>query len=91
MNRFVGKPRIGAIGVGWIGYRHAKYCGPHANCELLGISDPGPVPSKIGAELGVPSFASGDRCEWHGETSGMPDGCAKLNATKPKAHRYGRR
>jgi len=31
MNRFVGKPRIGAIGVGWIGYRHAKYCGSHAN------------------------------------------------------------
>jgi hypothetical protein len=91
MNRLVGKARIGVIGVGWIGYRHAKYCGSHANGEPVGISDPGPVASEIGAELGVPSFASAGRREWHGETSGMPDGCAKLKATKPKAHRYGRR
>jgi predicted dehydrogenase len=60
MNGFFGKPRIGVIGVGWIGYRHAKYCASYANCELVGISDPGPVASKVGAELGVPSFASAE-------------------------------
>ena len=60
MNKRVDKPRIGVIGVGWIGYRHAKYCGSHANCELVGVSDPGPVASKVGAELGVPCFASVD-------------------------------
>ncbi|WP_042954728.1 Gfo/Idh/MocA family protein [Rhizobium leguminosarum] len=60
MSGFVGKPRIGIVGVGWIGYRHAKYCASHAGCELVGISDPGPAASKVGAELGVPSFASAE-------------------------------
>jgi predicted dehydrogenase len=58
VNNVIAKPRIGVIGVGWIGYRHAKYCATHTNCELVGISDPGPVASRVGAELGVPSFAS---------------------------------
>ncbi|WP_158523311.1 MULTISPECIES: Gfo/Idh/MocA family protein [Agrobacterium] len=58
MSGIIGKPRIGVIGVGWIGYRHAKYCASYSNCELVGISDPGPVASKVGVELGVPSFAS---------------------------------
>lgn len=58
MNNRIAKPRIAVIGVGWIGYRHAKYCASHAGCELVGISDPGPVASKVGAELGVPSFAN---------------------------------
>ena len=56
MNNRIAKPRI--VGVGWIGYRYAKYCASHAGCELVGISDPGPVASKVGAELGVPSFAN---------------------------------
>ncbi|MGV2113787.1 Gfo/Idh/MocA family protein [Agrobacterium salinitolerans] len=60
MSGLIGKPRIGVIGVGWIGYRHAKYCASNANCELVGISDPGPVASKVAAELGVPSFGSVD-------------------------------
>lgn len=58
MSRLIGKPRIGVIGVGWIGYRHAKYCASNANCELVGISDPGPAAPKVAAELGVPSFRS---------------------------------
>jgi len=60
MNKRVDKPRIGVIGVGWIGYRHAKYCGSYSSCELVGVSDPGPVAAKVGAELGVPCFASVD-------------------------------
>lgn len=60
MRGLFGKPRIGVIGVGWIGYRHAKYCASNANCELVGISDLGPVASKVAAELGVPSFGSVD-------------------------------
>lgn len=57
---FDGKPRIAVIGVGWIGYRHAKYCASYANCELVGVSDPGPAAAKVGAELCVPSFASAE-------------------------------
>jgi predicted dehydrogenase len=76
MNRRVDKPRIGVIGVGWIGHRHARYCGSHADCELVGISDPGPAASKVGAELGVPNFASVedllDRVEPDGVIIAMP-------------------
>jgi predicted dehydrogenase len=57
----VSAPRIGVLGAGLIGRRHAGIIAGSASADLAGIADPAPAAGTVAAELGVPHYAGLDR------------------------------
>lgn len=49
--------RLGLVGAGLIGARHARMIASESDCELAGIADPSPGSRALAAELRVPLFA----------------------------------
>ncbi|MBV8917571.1 Gfo/Idh/MocA family protein [Bradyrhizobium sp.] len=50
--------RIGVVGVGAIGRRHAQYCVDEPATTLIGIADPASEAGSLAHEFGVPHFRS---------------------------------
>jgi predicted dehydrogenase len=50
--------RIGVVGAGAIGRRHARYCVEEPATALVGIADPASDAASLGRELGVPHYRS---------------------------------
>jgi predicted dehydrogenase len=50
--------RIGVVGAGWIGRRHAQYCAEEPAAVLVGIADPANDAASLAHEFGVPHYRS---------------------------------